>query len=71
MRIQTNSDYAWRTDLYDNVGELLGESTRSGAIDAIAEFAREMLPALQRAVEHEDMPEDLDWHEHSRVTGFA
>ena len=59
MRIQTTGDYAWRTDLYDDVGDLLGEPPRSGAVDASAEFTREMLPALRRAVEHEDMTEDL------------
>lgn len=59
MRIETGGKYAWRTDLYDDVGELLGESTRSGAVDGACEFTTEMLPALERAVEHPDMTEDL------------
>ena len=59
MRIETTGDYAWRTDLYDDIGDRLGESTRSGAIDASAEFTRQMLPALAEAVEHPDMTEEL------------
>ena len=30
MKIETNGKYAWHTDLYDDVGELLGENIRSG-----------------------------------------
>ena len=59
MRIETSGKYACRTDLYDSVGELLGENTRSGAVDGACEFTREMLPALERAVEHPDMTEEL------------
>ena len=59
MRIETTGDYAWRTALYDDVGDRLGENTRSGAIDASAEFTRQMLPALAEAVEHPDMTEEL------------
>lgn len=46
MRIETSGDYAWRTDLYDSVGDRLGESTRSGAVDGACEFTREMLGNL-------------------------
>jgi hypothetical protein len=59
MRIQTSGDYEWRLDLYDDVGDLLGENTRSGAVDGACEFTRQMLPALERAVEHPDMTENL------------
>lgn len=59
MRIETSGKYEWRTDLYDDVGDLLDESTRSGAIDGACEFTKEMLPALERAVGHPDMTEDL------------
>lgn len=58
LRIETSGDYAWRLDLYDEMGEQLGESTRSGTIDASAEFIRQLLPALQEAVEHPDMTEE-------------
>ena len=59
MRIRTDGDYAWRKDLVDDVGDLLGENTRSGAVDGACEFTRQMLPALQEAVEHPDMTEEL------------
>ena len=59
MRINTSDRYEWRTDLYDQAGELLGESTKSGAVDASTEFVTEMLPALEEAAEHPDMTEDL------------
>lgn len=59
MQIETNGKYEWRTKLYDNVGDLLDENTRSSAIDGACEFTEEMLPALERAVEHPDMTEEL------------
>ena len=59
MRVNTDGKYAWRTDLYDQAGELLGESTRSGALDASAEFTTEMLANLEEAAEHPDMTEEL------------
>ena len=59
MRIETSGKYDWRTDLYDETGDLLGENTRSGAVDGACEFTRQMLPALERAVEHPDMSEEL------------
>lgn len=59
MRIRTNDKFEWRTDLYDDVADLLDESTRSGGIDASAEFTRNMLRNLERAAEHPDMTEEL------------
>ena len=59
MRIRTSGDYEWRLGLYDDVGALLDESTRSGAIDGACLFTRQMLPALEEAVEHPDMTEEL------------
>lgn len=59
MRINTNGKYQWREDLYDDVGELLSEGTRSGAIDASCEFTREMLRNLEEAKDHPDMTEEL------------
>jgi hypothetical protein len=59
MRIRTSGNYEWRLGLYDDVGALLDESTRSGGIDASCEFTQQMLPALAKAVEHPDMTEDL------------
>ena len=40
MRIETSGKYAWLTDLDDNVGDLLDENTRSGAVDGACEFTR-------------------------------
>ena len=59
MRIQTSGDSEWRLGPYDEVGDLLGENTRSGAIDGACLFTRQMLPALEKAVDHPDMTEDL------------
>jgi hypothetical protein len=59
MRIETSGKYTGRTDLYDDVGQLLDENTRSGATDGACEFTRKMLPALERAVDHEDTTEEL------------
>lgn len=59
MRINTSDRYEWRTDLYDQAGELLGESTRSGAVDASAEFVTEMMQNLEAAAEHPDMTPEL------------
>ena len=36
----------YRTGLYDDVGALLGEKTRSGAIDLSCELTQEMLTTL-------------------------
>ena len=59
MRIRTSGDYEWRLGLYDDVGDLLDENTRSGAIDASCLFTRQMLPALEKAVQHDDMTAEL------------
>ena len=59
MRIRTNGDYDWRTDLYDDTAERFGVGTKSAGIDAACEFSTQMLCNLERAVEHEDMTEEL------------
>lgn len=59
MRIRTNGKFAWRTDLYDHVQDLLGETSRVGAVDGSCEFTREMLGNLEEAVEHPDMTPEL------------
>ena len=59
MRINTDERYAWRKDLYDRVGRLLGENTRSGAVDGAAAFTEEMLQNLEAAADHPDMTEEL------------
>jgi hypothetical protein len=59
MRIRTNGDYDWRTDLYDETAESFGVGTKSAGIDAACEFSTRMLRNLERAAEHEDMTEEL------------
>ena len=46
-------------ETYEDVIDRLGESTRVGAVEASCEFTQAMLPALAKAVEHEDMTEEL------------
>ena len=59
MRIRSSGKFAYREDLYDDVGDRIGENTKSGAVDGTCEFTREMLGNLKRAVEHPDMTEEL------------
>lgn len=59
MRINTSDKYEWRTDLYDRVGDLMNESTRSGAVDASAQFTEEMMHNLEQAMDHPDMTPEL------------
>ena len=59
MRIRTDGEYDWRTDLYDKTAERFGVGTKSGGIDAACEFSTQMLRNLERAAEHPDMTEDL------------
>lgn len=59
MRINTSDKYEWREDLYDRVGDLMNESTRSGAVDASAQFTEEMMHNLDRAMDHPDMTPEL------------
>ena len=59
MRIQTNGDYKWRTDLYDGTADRLGEGTRSGGIDRAYEFTRRTLNNLEAAANHPDMTGEL------------
>ena len=59
VHIKSTGDYAWRDDLYERVGEKLGEKTKSGAIDGACDFTDEMVPNLQRAMDHPDMTPEL------------
>lgn len=59
MRIRTNDKFAYREDLYKQVAEMLGESTKSGGIDASCEFTRHALRNYERAANHPDMTEEL------------
>ena len=59
MRIRTDGEYDWRTDLYDETAERFDVGTKSGGIDAACEFSTQMLRNLERAADHPDMTEDL------------
>jgi len=59
MRIRTDGKFAYREELVDDVADRLDENTRVGAVEASCEFTQAMLPALERAVEHEDMSPEL------------
>jgi hypothetical protein len=59
MRIRTDGKFAYREELVDDIADALGENTRVGAVEASTEFTRQMLPALERAVKHPGMTEEL------------
>jgi hypothetical protein len=59
MRIRTDGEYDWRTELYDETAERFGVGTKSGGIDAACEFSTQMLRNLERAADHPDMTEEL------------
>ncbi|WP_336365316.1 DUF7692 domain-containing protein [Halalkalicoccus salilacus] len=59
MRIKDNGKYEWRKEQYAEAAEQLGENTKSKGIDAATAFTIEMLSNLERAMEHEDMTEEL------------
>lgn len=59
MRINTNGNYEWREDVYDDVADMLDEGTKAGAIDTSVLFTREMLNNLERAMDHPDMTPEL------------
>ena len=59
MRINTNGQKEYRTELYERTAERFGVGSKSGGIDAACEFSTQMLRNLERAAEHEDMTEEL------------
>ena len=59
MRINTNGEKDYRTDLYERTADRFGVGTKSGGIDAACEFSTQMLRNLERAAEHPDMTEEL------------
>lgn len=59
MRIESTGKYEYRKDLYDRAAKEMGESTRSGGLDAAAAFTIRMRQNLDRAVEHPDMTPEL------------
>lgn len=59
MRINTDGNYEWRKDVYGDVKDPLNEDTKSGAIDTATLFTKEMIPNLERAMQHPDMTPEL------------
>ena len=59
MRINTDGKHEYRTELYEETAELLGEPTKSGGLDRACEFTRKMDRNLRRAIQHEDMTPEL------------
>lgn len=55
MRINTNGEKDYRTELYKRTAERFGVGTKSGGIDAACEFSTQMLRNLERTAEHDDM----------------
>jgi hypothetical protein len=58
MRIPTDGEYDWCSNLYDRAAEGFDVGTKSDGIDAAYEFSTQMLRNPERAAEHEDITED-------------
>lgn len=58
MRINTNGEKDYRTELYEHTAERFGVGTKSGGTDAACEFSNQMLHNLERAADYEAMTED-------------
>ncbi|MFC7057983.1 DUF7692 domain-containing protein [Halovenus salina] len=52
MRINTDGKKAWRNDLYERTADVLGESTKAGAIDSACIHAKQDAEAKQEAIEY-------------------
>lgn len=52
MRINTDGKKAWRSDLYERTADVLGESTKTGAIDSACIHAKQDVEAKGEAMEY-------------------
>jgi len=52
MRINTSGKKAWRTDLYERTADVLGESTKTGAIDSACIHTKQDIEAKQEALDY-------------------
>jgi hypothetical protein len=50
MRINTDGKKAWRSDLYEQTADVLGESTKAGAIDSACIHAKQDAEAKTEAI---------------------
>ena len=51
MRINTDGKKAWRRNLYERTVDVLGESTKAGAIDSACIHAKQDVEAKQEAIQ--------------------
>ncbi|CQH55134.1 uncharacterized protein HHUB_2187 [Halobacterium hubeiense] len=59
MRIRTDGDYAHRLDAIESAMDALGENTKTAAVIAACEHARQDRNAKQKALAHPDMTPEL------------
>ncbi|WP_243838021.1 hypothetical protein [Halobacterium sp. R2-5] len=59
MRIRTDGDYAHRLDAIESAMEALDENTKTAAVIAACEHARQDRKAKQKALAHPDMTPEL------------
>ncbi|WP_243838108.1 hypothetical protein [Halobacterium sp. R2-5] len=59
MRIRTDGDYAHRLDAIESAMEVLDENTKTAAVIAACEHARQDRKAKQKALAHPDMTPEL------------
>jgi hypothetical protein len=59
MRIRTDGDYAHRLDAIEAAMDALDENTKTAAVVAACEHARQDRRAKEKALEHPDMTPEL------------
>ncbi len=59
MRIRTDGDYAHRLDVIEAAMDALDENTKTAAVLAACDHARQDRRAKERALEHPDMTAEL------------
>jgi len=59
MRIRTDGDYAYRLDAIESAMDALGENTKTAAVVAACDHARQDRKAKQKALAHPDMTPEL------------
>jgi len=59
MRIRTDGDYAHRLDAIEAAMDALGENTKTAAVVAACDHARQDRKAKQKALAHPDMTPEL------------
>lgn len=65
MRINTDGNKEWRSDLYERTADTLNESTKTGAIDSACIHANQNLDAKREAIEY--LADQLPPHQLEKV----